>query len=167
MQAALVLENDRLQREFINGERIRKELEISSSIQQMLLSGKPLHKVDDTRLAALTVPSEKVDGDFYDFIEHGKDCFDVIVGDVMGKGVPAALVAAAIKSGLLHAFIRCSTAENSGLPEPREIVASAHKEITKQLMDLESFATLCYGRFHLHSRRLDLVSCGHPSTIHV
>jgi phosphoserine phosphatase RsbU/P len=167
MQAALVLENDRLQREFINGERIRKELEISSSIQQMLLSGRPLHKLDGTRLAAVTLPSEKVDGDFYDFIEHGTGCFDVIIGDVMGKGVPAALVAAAIKSSLLHAFIRCSALDSGVLPEPREIVTSTHAEMAKQLMDLESFATLCYGRFHLHSRRVDLVSCGHTSTIHV
>ena len=167
MQAALVLENDRLQREFINGERIRKELEISSSIQQMLLSGRPLHKLDGTRLAAVTLPSEKVDGDFYDFIEHGTDCFDVVIGDVMGKGVPAALVAAAIKSSLLHAFIRCSALDNGVLPEPRQIVTSTHAEMAKQLMDLESFATLCYGRFHLRSRRVDLVSCGHTSTIHV
>ena len=47
------------------------------------------------RVAALTIPSQRIDGDFYIFLRHSDECLDVIVGDVMGKGIPAALLGAA------------------------------------------------------------------------
>ena len=50
------------------------------------------------------MPSAQVYGDFYDFFRHDDGTLDVVVGDVMGKGVPAALVGAAAKSQLLRAL---------------------------------------------------------------
>ena len=56
------------------------------------------------RVAALTIPSQRIDGDFYIFIRHDDSSLDVIVGDVMGKGIPAALLGAATKSHFLKAL---------------------------------------------------------------
>src|SRR5262249_39811908 len=119
------------------------------------------------RVAALTIPSQQIDGDFYDFFQHSEQCLDVVVGDVMGKGVPAALLGAAIKSHLLRALSHLIISSKQGkLPDPEEIVTSVHAEVTKQFINLESFTTLCYMRFDLARRRVDFIDCGHTKTVH-
>jgi len=100
--------------------------------------------------------------DFYHFFRHENECLDVIVADVMGKGVPAALLAGATKSNVLEALCHLmAMSRDSVLPEPKEIVTLAHADMVHQLIDLESFVTLCYARVDLKRRVLDLVDCGH------
>jgi sigma-B regulation protein RsbU (phosphoserine phosphatase) len=145
----------------------RREAETGAKIQQTLLLGQPPHALRGVRVAALTLPSEQIDGDFYDFYRHHDGCFDIVVGDVMGKGVPAALLGAALKSSFLRAFSHLLISSGQGrLPEPEEIVTRVHTEVTRQFIRLESFATLCYARFDLERRRITLVDCGHTKTIH-
>ncbi len=139
-----------------------REAKIGFRIQQMLLLTQPPTDVPGLQIAALTIPSQRIDGDFYDFFRHENQRLDVIVADVMGKGLPAALVAAATKSNVLEALCHLTAMSRSGqLPEPKEIVTLAHADMVRQLIDLESFVTLSYARFDLPRRHLDLVDCGH------
>jgi PAS domain S-box-containing protein len=139
-----------------------REAKIGFRIQQMLLLTQPPSDVPGLQVAALTIPSQRIDGDFYDFFKHENQRLDVIVADVMGKGLPAALVAAATKSNFLEALCHLTAMSRSGrLPEPKEIVTLAHADMVRQLIDLESFVTLIYARFDLSRRHLDLVDCGH------
>ena len=66
------------------------EIEVGLRIQQSLLMGQP-PDVGGLEIAAMTVPSQRIDGDFYIFLTYPDRSLDVIVGDVMGKGIPAAL----------------------------------------------------------------------------
>ena len=144
-----------------------REVETGAKIQQTLLLGQPPPGPAGDRVFALTIPSQQIDGDFYDFYVHGEDCLDVIVGDVMGKGVPAALMGAAIKSHLLRALSQLqSAASDRTVPTPEEIVAAVHAEVTGQFIQLERFATLCYARFDMTARRVTWVDCGHTKTLH-
>jgi sigma-B regulation protein RsbU (phosphoserine phosphatase) len=119
-------------------------------------------------VAALTIPSQRIDGDFYVFLRHSNESLDVIVGDVMGKGVPAALLGAATKSHFLRALSDLMVlAKDRKLPEPKEIVMLAHAELVRHLIDLDSFVTLCYARFDMGRRSLDLVDCGHTGVVHL
>lgn len=140
------------------------EVTIGARIQQTLLQGEidPL-LTGDWDAAALAVPSQQIDGDFFDFFHHGSTCFDLVVGDVMGKGVPAALLGAATKTRLVRAM---AALKGAGLPEPEEIVAQVHRLMTPQLLDLESFVTLCYARFDLARQQLSFVDCGHTRILH-
>jgi PAS domain S-box-containing protein len=139
-----------------------REATLGFRIQQMLLLTRPPADVPGLQVAALTIPSQRIDGDFYDFFRHENECLDVIVADVMGKGVPAALLAGATKSNVLEALCHLMAMSKGGaLPEPKEIVALAHADMVHQLIDLESFVTLCYARVDLKRRVLDLVDCGH------
>jgi PAS domain S-box-containing protein len=139
-----------------------REAKFGFRIQQMLLLTQPPTDVPGLQVAALTIPSQRIDGDFYDFFKHENQRLDVIVADVMGKGIPAALVAAATKSNFLEALCHLTAMSRSGqLPEPKEIVTLAHADMVRQLIDLESFVTLCYARLDLNRRVLDLVDCGH------
>ena len=144
-----------------------QEVEIGFKIQQTLLLEQPPQDLPGVRAAALTIPSQRIDGDFYDFFNHRDTCLDVIVGDVMGKGIPAALLGAATKSHFLQALSRLLSLSPPGiLPAPKDIVTLAHSEVARQLIELESFVTLCYARLNLVERRLELVDCGHTTTIH-
>lgn len=145
----------------------QREVEIGAKIQQMLLLGQPPRDFAGVRIAALTLPSQHIDGDFYDFFQHDARRLDIIVGDVMGKGVPAALLGAAIKSSLPRALSRLLTTSTPGaLPEPEEIVTLVHNEVITQFISLDVFATLCYARLDVARRRLTMVDCGHTKTVH-
>ena len=150
-------------------ERAReRELNIGYRIQQTLLLDPPPVDVPGLRVAALSVPTERIDGDFYIFIKHREGNLDVIVGDVMGKGTPAALLGAATKAYFLKSLSYLMALSPSGrLPEPREIVMLAHSQIARKLIDLESFVTLCYVRLNATEHRLDLVDCGHTGIVHL
>ena len=143
-----------------------REATIGFKIQQMLLLTQPPTDVPGLQVAALTVPSQRIDGDFYDFFRHENKCLDVIVADVMGKGVPAALLAGATKSNVLEALCHLMAMSSGGtLPEPSEIITLAHADMVRQLIDLESFVTLCYARLDVTRRVIDLVDCGHTGMI--
>jgi sigma-B regulation protein RsbU (phosphoserine phosphatase) len=149
-------------------ERAReREFEIGFRIQQTLLLDLPPVHIPGLQVAALSLPSQRIDGDFYAFFEHQDQSLDVMVGDVMGKGIPAALLGAATKTQFLTALSQLLSVCPSGMsPEPGEIVMRAHAEIVRQLIDLDSFVTLCYARIDMRRRRLLLVDCGHTGTIH-
>lgn len=144
-------------------ERARQqEIEIGAAIQQSLLAGRHAPRQKGFDLASLAIPSQAVDGDFCDFFDYGDEVLDIAVGDVMGKGVPAALLGAAVKSHLLRAFITLLASGGGALPRPEQVVGRLHQEMTPQLLGLESFVTLWYGRLDLASRTLTYVGCGHP-----
>jgi phosphoserine phosphatase RsbU/P len=91
----------------------------------------------------------------------------LIVADVMGKGVPAALLGAATKSHFLEALCHLLDASPAGvLPQPKEIVTLAHSVMAQHLIDLESFVTLCYVRFDPDRRSIEFVDAGHTGLIH-
>jgi sigma-B regulation protein RsbU (phosphoserine phosphatase) len=145
-----------------------REIEIGYRIQQTLLLDQPPGDFPGLRIAALTVPSQRIDGDFYVFIKHHDQALDVIVGDVMGKGVPAALLGAATKSHFLKALGDLMAARTDHkLPEPKEVVMLAHAGVVRHLIELESFVTLCYVRLDVNRRRFDFVDCGHTGIVHL
>ena len=161
LQAALLTSLEQL------AQAHQREVEIGARIQQTLLLGQPPEDLAGVQIAALTIPSQPVDGDFYDFFQYNAQCLDIVVGDVMGKGVPAALLGAAIKSAPLRAISRLLTASSqNALPEPEEIIELVHRDITRQFISLNVFATLCYARFDLEQSRLVLVDCGHTKPVY-
>jgi|GEM_PF-5590948 len=138
-----------------------REVEIGSRIQQTLLLSTPPLNSADFRIATLTIPSMGIDGDFYDFLLHPNRCLDVILGDVMGKGVPAALLSAGAKTEFLRSMSHLLVSSPRGsIPEPKDIVNDVHGVLTPQLMKLDSFATLSYVRLNPLINKVTLVDCG-------
>ncbi len=172
LQAANLLKDKHLTREQAAKAELalahEREADVGYKIQRTLLLDPPPVDVPGLQVAALTIPSQRIDGDFYIFFRHRDQCLDVIVGDVMGKGIPAALVGAATKSYFLKALSHLNAfSKNRKVPEPKEIVMLAHAEVVRQLIDLESFVTLSYARLDVNNRCLVLVDCGHTGIVHV
>jgi serine phosphatase RsbU (regulator of sigma subunit)/anti-sigma regulatory factor (Ser/Thr protein kinase) len=143
----------------------QRELQTGFEIQRALLIGEVPPLDPGLDIAAYAVPSRGIDGDFYAFTRFRGDCFELLVGDVMGKGVPAALVGAAVRTAYNHVVTELMVAELGGgaLPKPAEIVNALHARLTPRLVELETFATLALYRFDLASGRLTFVNAGHTA----
>jgi sigma-B regulation protein RsbU (phosphoserine phosphatase) len=94
-EAALAIENARLYREALDKAKFEQELKVAAAIQQSLL---PVanREGDFFSTAAASVACRAVGGDFYDYVDLPTGRFGFILGDVAGKGSPAALLAAAV-----------------------------------------------------------------------
>ncbi|HZR23176.1 MAG TPA: SpoIIE family protein phosphatase [Vicinamibacterales bacterium] len=94
-EAALAIENARLYREALDKAKFEQELKVAAAIQQSLL---PQGHRDGSffSTAATSIACRAVGGDFFDYIDLPTSQFGFIVGDVAGKGSPAALLAAAV-----------------------------------------------------------------------
>ncbi|AFY73616.1 serine phosphatase RsbU, regulator of sigma subunit [Synechococcus sp. PCC 7502] len=103
-QAAVAIENNTLATELIKKERQDRELEIGAEIQRQLLPKNCPH-IQGLQLAARCLTASRVGGDYYDFIpiQKGKR-WSIVVGDVMGKGVPAGLIMTMTR-GMLRAEV--------------------------------------------------------------
>jgi len=94
-EAALAIENARLYREAVDKAKIDQELKVAAAIQQSLLPPGE-HNGDFFTAFAASEPCRSVGGDFFDYIELPTGGLGFIVGDIAGKGSPAALLAAAV-----------------------------------------------------------------------
>ncbi len=145
-----------------------REIETASRIQQTLLMGTPPTHLPGIEISTLTIPSRKVDGDFYDFFRFGNDYLHVVVGDVMGKGIASALLGAATKSHCMRVIHELAHLHRLPVDaiDPKTVVTHVTKAMYGQIEAIETFVTLCYGRFDLKRRIFSFVDCGHMRTIH-
>jgi sigma-B regulation protein RsbU (phosphoserine phosphatase) len=90
-QIAIAVENARLYNETIEKQRIEEDLRLAHEIQKNLLPRfRPQGK--HFELAGFNLPSREVGGDYYDFIPLESDRIGIVIGDISGKGIPAAIL---------------------------------------------------------------------------
>ncbi len=109
-----------------------RELEIAQNIQRSLLPA-ALPKLGGFELAALCDSAREVGGDFYDVISLGDGCFVLVIADVMGKGIPAALFAAILRS-LIRALPEHSR-------EPAKLMTTVNRILHDDLSGVDMFIT--------------------------
>lgn len=146
----------------------RREAQFAARVQQELLVTPARSTLRCLWLSNYTRPSDGVDGDFFELLQPGPHCVDLIVGDVMGKGVNAALMGAAVKMQLGRSLIALMTADGTGsgvAPEPAQILTAVHNAMTPHLQALDAFVTLCYVRIDRHAGTLTWAGCGHEEPV--
>jgi anti-sigma regulatory factor (Ser/Thr protein kinase) len=123
--------------------------------------------VDSTFLeyACSAMPSKLVDGDFLDVVRLAPDSVDVLLGDVMGKGMDAAIMGAVIKVGLFRSLAVMPRGEDRA-PSVRDICAAAERVITPHLLARRSIATFSYMRLHETESFAEFVDFGHTPMVH-
>jgi|GEM_PF-4505592 len=141
------------------------DVENSARLQAaVLLEGQAL-AVRGLDYQTATIPSKQVDGDFLDVARLSRDSVDFLLGDVMGKGMDAAIVGAMIKMGFARSL--CSSLFGAlALPDPAEICRGVDSLVGARLLKRGCFATLTYARLESRLRALSFVDCGHTSFIH-
>ena len=151
MAADLKEHMDELERTTAEKERFAKELEIAKGIQQSFLPD-TAPDIAGIEIAAKNIPALEVGGDFYDFIPLGKDRWGLVIADVSGKGVPAALFMA-----LSRTLIRASTLANA---DPAVAIGHANQLICED-SKTDMFVTLFYAILDSRAMTLDYVNAGH------
>ena len=132
--------------------RRHSELEIAANVQQKMFPRKLL-RLDSLDYAGHCVPAREVGGDYYDFLDASDGAIGFVLGDVSGKGVPAALLMAN-----LQASFRSQTADS--LQRPSDMLRLVNKHFFDSTA-AERFATLFFGIYDDRTRRLRYVNCGH------
>jgi len=147
-------------------ENLEQEAKLAGTIQQTLLMNVDESAPSGIETAFISMPSKDIDGDFYSVFTCGER-FDVVVGDVMGKGLNAALVGVAAQERFLRAYAKLlslSDPDDSQL-EPARIVTMVNNDLAGKLIQLNSFVTLQYLRFVHPLGYLEYVDCGHMPII--
>lgn len=152
----MAFENKRMEKKSLMQERLKKELEVASEMQQMLF---PEVLPSDKRLdlAATYTAFHEVGGDYYDFIPITKDEFIICIGDVSGKGVGAAMLMANFQA-ILRTLL---SFDNYNF---QELIP----ELNKRVIDAargEKFITFFIARYNLKTRELRYVNAGHNHPI--
>jgi sigma-B regulation protein RsbU (phosphoserine phosphatase) len=158
-QAAVAIENARLYEEIRHNEvRIEKELRFAQRVQQALLPTEipAVHGVD---VAARFSSARELGGDLHDFLLPDPDVLIVAVGDVSGKGVPAALY-----SAFAGELVRSRTFRRRYQPERFSVggVLQVMNTILHERQLEEYYCTLCYAMFDLKRHQVSLANSGLP-----
>ena len=134
-QAALAIESARLYAEAAEKARIERDLLVAAQIQQALLPTGSF-ETSFVDLAASSVPCRTVGGDFFDYLDLGARGFGFGLGDVAGKGAPAALLAAAVQSNFI------AQAPVSG--DPADTLTRVNNALLRRAIEAR-FATMFHG----------------------
>jgi len=132
--------------------RARSEMEIARNVQQKLFPRRAA-AFTGVECAGRCAPARDVSGDYYDFLDLGGGRLGIVLADVSGKGVPAALLMAN-----LQACFRTQT--ETGPREPVALLRSVN-HLFYESTSPENFATLFFGDYDSKTHRLRYVNCGH------
>ena len=162
-QAAVAIENARLYEEVrANQVRLEKEVRFAQRVQVALLPASPPKRLKGVDLGAAFAPARELGGDFHEYLTPESSTLVVAVGDVSGKGVPAALY-----SAFAAELVRGRTFRRRYLPErssPSGVLSSVNTILHQRQLE-EYYCTLCYTIFDLKRRVVTLANSGLPYPI--
>jgi serine phosphatase RsbU (regulator of sigma subunit)/uncharacterized glyoxalase superfamily protein PhnB len=133
-----------------------QELDIAKRVQARLFpqNQPPLKTLD---YAGVCIQAREVGGDYYDFLNLGQSRVGLVIGDTSGKGIGAALLMANLQANL-----RSQSA--IAMDQPKKFLQSVNQLFCANTTD-SAYATLFFGEYDDHSRRLRYANCGHYSPL--
>jgi len=151
-QVSLAIENAKLYLETVEKQKMEQELEVAREIQRRLLP-KTFPEIEGLETHAVNIPSKHVGGDYFDIIPLGDEKVAMVIADVSGKGVPAALLMASLQSSL--------RAEADVGRQPSEVISAVNRVIFQHTAG-GTFVTIFYGVLDLARGSLTYCNAGHP-----
>jgi phosphoserine phosphatase RsbU/P len=156
-QIAIALENARLYEEIAKQERrLERDLAMARELQFRLLPPK-MPKRDGLEVAAKFVPARAIGGDLYDFVSYSQGRLAIVVGDVSGKGAPAAIYAALV-SGILRSHAPME-------PGPAEALSAVNYSLAERRIDGQ-FVSIIYALWDEVQRSLKVANSGLPRPVY-
>jgi phosphoserine phosphatase RsbU/P len=149
--AIISIENARLFREAIEKQRLEDELAIAREIQQGLLPAS-LPNIPGFEVAAVNITSKQVGGDYYDVLPNHQDEYILAIGDVSGKGTPAALLMANVQASL-RAFAPMGLSLSAATARINDLTCANTGQ--------DKFITFFWGSLNTRTREFKYVNAGH------
>ena len=150
-QSAHVIENARLSGEEKILQLMKEEMRLAYKIQIDLLPSMP-PEIEGYDIAGKSIPAKTVGGDYFDFIEINPSCMCICLGDVSGKGIPAALL-----MSNLQAILRGQALQDLS---PQSCIKKSNLLLFKST-DMDKFATLFYGVLNTETHEFRYCNAGH------
>jgi sigma-B regulation protein RsbU (phosphoserine phosphatase) len=155
-QIAIAIENARLYERVVHSEaRLERDLDRARNIQMLLMPG-VAPELPRLEVAVRFEPARELGGDLYDFLTYGRDRYVLAIGDVSGKGTPAALYGA-LASGILRSYAAQQLS-------PRDLLRALNAKLLERKIE-GHFITLAYAVWEPKTRRLRLANSGMPLPI--
>ncbi len=155
-QAAIALENARLLDDARRQERVKRDLELARRVQLSFLPW-TLPTAEGYKLAEHYEAAMSVGGDYYDFLSVRDDRLVMVLGDVAGKGVAGALLAAKLSSDARFSFVTRD--------DPAEAITLLNEMLEKHCSQLDKFVTLTAVVLNPKTHELIMVNGGHMSPL--
>lgn len=149
-QVAIALENARLHKEALEKQAMQRDLELAATIQRDILP-KSIPEVESIEIATMARPARQVGGDYHAFVERD-GVLTMLVADVAGKSMPAALLVSA-----LHAAIQLLFAEGKGLGE---VATELNQHLHRWSAD-NKFVTMVMVSIDREAETIEFVNAGH------
>lgn len=150
-QVAIIIEKVMLHEQLIEKQRLETQLEVARQVQLALLPARD-PQIDGFEISAYNFPTEEVSGDYYDWVRIYDDQIGIVVADVSGKGMPAAL---------LMAFLRASLRAATHIGYAPAISMSKVNYLLWESIERNQFVTAYYGIFDATNRTLAYSNAGH------
>lgn len=150
------------------------EMTLGGDVHKKMLFGTIPQDIPGFRAAASSLSSLAIEGDYLEFMLPTQTTIDLFIGNVIGKGIPVALVSTAIKTQLIRFGMPSTRSQvlkkeriwEEDLFTPEEILERVHRELIDQLIHFEYCSTLFYARFYLHKRIMKFIDCGFSKPLH-
>lgn len=149
---AIQIANARFQEEQFHRRLVTHELEIANNIQRSLLL-KTLPQLPGFSLAAFCRSAHEVGGDFYDVLKVNEHSFLLVIADVMGKGIPAAMFAA-----ILRTLLRAAPEFTN---QPAALLTRVNRLLFPELSGVDMFITAQLAFVDARARKIVTASAGH------
>lgn len=149
--AAVAVDKAMLHRGLLEKQRLEAQLRVAHQVQSRLLPQAP-PVLDGWDVAAVYIPSSELAGDYYDFLRLPDGRLGLVVADVAGKGVPAALIMATFR-----ALLRAHVASGAGLPD----IAARLNGLLREECRPHGFVTFFLAFLEPATGRLEYTNCGH------
>ncbi|MEJ2494731.1 MAG: PP2C family protein-serine/threonine phosphatase, partial [Ignavibacteriaceae bacterium] len=150
-QVQASIENEFLLKQSIEKERIQKEMSLAASIQQKIIPEK-LPQIVGYELAGINIPSRDVGGDYYDSIDLGEGKYALIMADVSGKGISAALLVSTLNAAL-YSYLEFNL--------PTTDLAEKLNKLIYKSSPPDKYITFFAAILDSNSGELDIVNAGH------
>lgn len=150
-QVRVVIENEFMQQQALEMNRIEQELSVAASIQQKLLP-ENLPQIEGYEIAGINIPSREVGGDYYDCINLNNGKYALIIADVAGKGISAALLVNTLNAGL-YSYLEFNL--------PLSEMADKLNKIIYNSSPSDKYITFFISVLDPETGELDIVNAGH------
>jgi serine phosphatase RsbU (regulator of sigma subunit) len=150
-QVAAAIENEFLLKQSLEKERIEQELNVAASIQQQIIP-KELPKIAGYDLAGINIPSKEVGGDYFDCISLGSNKTALIIADVAGKGISAALLVNTL-SAALYSYIEFNL--------PLSDLSDRLNKLIYKASPSDKYITFFIAVLDHESGEMDMLNAGH------
>ncbi len=150
-QVAIIIEKVKLHEQLIEKKRLEGQLEVARQVQlELLPSGDP--KLPGYDISAYNYPTEEVSGDYFDWVRMHEDQIALVIADVSGKGVPAAL---------LMAFLRASLRAATHIGYAPQVSMAKVNYLLWESIESNQFITAFYGVLDTENQTLTYANAGH------